>query len=609
MKTFETRNDIKARILKEAAREWGYRGSSSIDLEAFDPIVDLMVGACSFELERLSHDITNSRNRIFERLVEILTPDTMTQAQPAHGIVHAAPVEHRYITQETDQVFYKHPEYKRELYFSPIDAFSIIQAKVKYMAYDNKVLQLNERLERDLVAEASYGKYIQRDTIYLGLEVGDEVRSLQDLMFFFDWKNEIKINALLKYLPLTKWQIGGQSIAIKSGFNTKHRPQDLEKDIFNTMGVDTHLKNQVLDLVKGHYITLVDDVDPRAVSSRYPDALLQTFVESELTMLTQDMVWIEITLPHLMADHVREMDCLTNAIPMVNRQLHQKQEKLDKDLPILAIEVNDAHFLAVESVKNTSGTAYMEVPLKVVDTADHGMYAIRSRGVNRFDSREAKHLLTYVMDMVRDEAVAFKGLGYSNLSSDLGEMDILFNRMKKNFNRSAEEVDNTHFLFAKPYPNDDMAYIQYWTTDGDLANKIPHGTPLKLMSTIELDPRSLQLVTTTRGGRNQLAAVDSIHAFKEAVMTRGRIVTPEDIKTFCISALGFRNIRHIQVKRGVAVSPNAHEGLIRTLDVHIDREPNSTLSAQDWQILCNETEIKLDQRSAGIYPIRILSAS
>mgnify|MGYP000173906128 CR=1 FL=1 len=39
MQEFETKNEIKSRLLKEAAREWGYRGVTDLDLDAFDPSI------------------------------------------------------------------------------------------------------------------------------------------------------------------------------------------------------------------------------------------------------------------------------------------------------------------------------------------------------------------------------------------------------------------------------------------------------------------------------------------------------------------------------------------------------------------------------------------
>lgn len=607
MQKFETRNDIKTRILKEAAREWGYRGVSDIDLDGFDPVVDMLVGACSFELEKLSNDITNSRNRIFERLIEILTPDSMTQAQPAHAIVHALPTEHMYITQETDQLFTKNIENNQDIYFSPAGRFRLMDARVEYMAYDHKMFKVNERLEKDQVLEATYGNYFQKGTCYIGLKISDQIKSLKDFTFYLDWKNEVRIHSLLKLLPLSRWSIGERDIRMRSGYNLV-KEKSTSDDLLSNIGIDKYVDSQVLTSYKKNYLTCEEEVDILANKARYPQHFIQIFgEEAPQQVLKEKLLWLKVTLPHSIGEKVADMTCLLNCVPVLNRQWHEKQERLSDELPIIPIEVGSQHFLCMDEVTNSSGTDYKEVPLKIVDQSDHGMFAIRSRGVNRFDSREAKHLLTYAMDMVREETVAFKGLGYSTLESDLQEMSVLFNRMKKNFKRSEVDVSNTTFLFAKPFPNDDLVYVKYWTTDGELGNRIPAGTPLKIYSNSDINPKSLQLVTTTKLGRDALQPVESINAFKEALITRGRIVTHEDIKIFCTNTLGHRNIENIDVRKGVAISHNEKEGLIRTIDIHITRKTPHQIGEQEWLKLCNEAEASLEERSTGILPLRIIS--
>ncbi len=609
MQTFETKNEIKDRILKEAARDWGYRSKTDIDLNAFDPVVDLLIGACSFELERLSNDITNSRNRIFERLVEILTPDIMTKAQPAYTIAHAQPVEAKTVTALQDQFFYKNLDLKKDVFFAPAERFTLYDGRVEAMAYDNRVVKINQRLEKDVLLESTYGQYLAPGTFFIGLKLNEAIRNLENLTFFFDWKNEVRINSFLKYLPLTQWSINGKDIEVKQGHNYKKEYRDAEKeDVLNSLGIEQFIENNILATCRSHFLTINEtDFEWQKCRSKYPQELKEIFNETDFARLTEELLWIKVIMPQNLRDHVAEMDCHINCFPIINRKLHEKQDKLLKDMHIYPIGLEDGLFLSMESMTNSNSVAYKEVPIKIIDESDHGMYAIRNRGVRRFDTREAEHLLSYTLDMVKDETAAFRGLNYANLGADLEEMDVVFKRIQKNFNRSKVDVENTTFLFIRPYQNDDLIFLKYWTTNGSIANRIPHGTPLNLFSNSDLQAKTIQLVTASKGGRDQLQAVDSINAFKEVVMTRGRLVTKEDIKNFCINALGFRNIESIEIRRGVMVSEYENEGLIRTIDVHLRKRPQTQLSEQDWQILCNEVETKLGNKAASAYPIRILN--
>ncbi len=57
-----SKDQIKDRLLKRAAKQWGY---SDVELEnVFDPIVNLLFDVCAKELEKISHEVFSSRRRI-----------------------------------------------------------------------------------------------------------------------------------------------------------------------------------------------------------------------------------------------------------------------------------------------------------------------------------------------------------------------------------------------------------------------------------------------------------------------------------------------------------------------------------------------------------------
>ncbi|NJM80372.1 MAG: hypothetical protein HC854_13540 [Flavobacterium sp.] len=86
-----SKDQIKDRMLKRAAKKWGY---NDVELEnVFDPIVNLLFDVCAKELEKISNEIFSSRRRMTERLVDILTPTASAKATPARGILRAYPIE------------------------------------------------------------------------------------------------------------------------------------------------------------------------------------------------------------------------------------------------------------------------------------------------------------------------------------------------------------------------------------------------------------------------------------------------------------------------------------------------------------------------------------
>src|SRR4051812_13393833 len=99
----ESRNHIKTRMLKNAARAWGYAETEAEN--NFDPLVSMLLSACSVELEKISGEIHASRARVLERLVHLLSPDALTGALPAHSVVCATPAEQKMLVKEEDQYY------------------------------------------------------------------------------------------------------------------------------------------------------------------------------------------------------------------------------------------------------------------------------------------------------------------------------------------------------------------------------------------------------------------------------------------------------------------------------------------------------------------------
>src|SRR5690606_7018610 len=94
------REKVKRRLRKKAAELWGFQEA---EMEGFDPVVDLLLGACAVEFEKIANEIFSSETRVLERLAHLLVPEVLTGPKPAHAILHARPVEPLHRLQPTDQ--------------------------------------------------------------------------------------------------------------------------------------------------------------------------------------------------------------------------------------------------------------------------------------------------------------------------------------------------------------------------------------------------------------------------------------------------------------------------------------------------------------------------
>src|SRR5882757_6378694 len=191
----ESRDHIKTRLLKNAARAWGY---SETEAESnFDPLVSMLLTACSAELEKISGEIEASRGRILERLVQLLSPDALTGALPAHAVVCATPVEDKLEIKEEIQYYTPRkvqglaendePVWK-DVYFSPTADFRLTKASIRYMATGNSLYRVNNHINKEILANTEPGKELPSCTLWLAID--EPGISLRNTLFYFDLRNE-----------------------------------------------------------------------------------------------------------------------------------------------------------------------------------------------------------------------------------------------------------------------------------------------------------------------------------------------------------------------------------------------------------------------------------
>lgn len=128
------KEQIRNRMLKYAAAFWGIKKA-----ENFDPVVKLLLEALSNEIYMLGEDFTAIETRLLEKTARILTPDILTSPFPAHGIVHAYPIEPCYLITRESGMYYESDSLTRKLStgsvsFYPACDTLLHKADVKYMS-------------------------------------------------------------------------------------------------------------------------------------------------------------------------------------------------------------------------------------------------------------------------------------------------------------------------------------------------------------------------------------------------------------------------------------------------------------------------------------------
>ena len=206
----ESRNHIKTRLLKNAARAWGYAEAESEN--NFDPLVSMLLTACAAELEKVSGEIQSSRARVLERLVQLLSPDALTGALPAHAIACATPLESGFELPEQTQFYAtrkvsgrleNEESISKDSFFSPTADFRLNKAAIRFMATGNTLYRVSNHINKEIIAHAESGKDLPASTLWLAIDEPHE--SLRNSLFYFDLRNEANKQLFFQQLPKANW--------------------------------------------------------------------------------------------------------------------------------------------------------------------------------------------------------------------------------------------------------------------------------------------------------------------------------------------------------------------------------------------------------------------
>ncbi len=187
----QTAEEIYRRLVLHAARVWGY-SPDEMDEEGFDPLVGLMLGGVSKELERAYLELADSKARIITDLATHLTPDVLTNVLPAHAIIHAMPIEVKDVAIKEAQFATdkKTAEGSERMIFAPVNDYPLVKASVKYIALSNTIYQQSLH-KKEPAIRAIRGAKLPANEVWLGIDVDKKIRNLNGFTFFMDWSFDL----------------------------------------------------------------------------------------------------------------------------------------------------------------------------------------------------------------------------------------------------------------------------------------------------------------------------------------------------------------------------------------------------------------------------------
>jgi len=607
---YSSKDEIRNRILKNAEDFWNVKDSND-----FDPLVKLIIEALSNELFNVANDVKNLENRIFDKISRILAPDHLTSSLPAHAIMHARPIEQQdYLSPYSQFAFKKNiPQEndkakKTDIFFSPLHTVKVNNASIKYIVTGNTLFNV-EQLGKQPVHNTLPGTSVEKNTMYIGFSGIKDWMDFNKLNLFFDWKNYSVPENTYDLLSLGKWFYKNNELA---AYTERFMDEPLTGKVqapFHHKQLLNLIKADVLQFYSNRFITLGDlndfNIDE---SGELPPAFSNLFQPAVLNQIDNSVKWLKVIFPAAInQEMLNELHIYINAFPVVNKRLSQIKHRLKTMKNIIPIKTESLdQMLAVENLKDNKGKSYNEIPYTNENEKGDGSFSIRYGGTERFDTRNAKELVDYLFELLRDEKAAFTAYGPDFLSTILKNLEqniALIEQKSRSALKDIKELPS--YIVLKPIDDADILFLDIWVTQAEEANHINSGSRLVVYDNNRVNAESIFLLSQTKGGRSRLNSTNRVQAYKYGLTTADRIITKADVINFCRYELG-NKLKGITLAKGLIMDNKPNAGFIKTTDILIEPADQLNLSTQDWEELLSLTLAKLNLRSTMNIHYRLL---
>lgn len=612
----ETKNSIKQRMISVAAKAWGV---TSKDIEKSDPIIPLLIDACASEIAKVSSSINESRDKMAGKIMELITPAELSGPYPARAILHAMPMETFCNINEDNEFYYIKRNYLRtdnqdvEIFFTPTGNHRLIKGEVRYLGCHKSIYLKPGPNEKISFIDSKKANAIEPNTLWIGLHIPKPINSLDGISFYFDLENTPEIEEEMFYNALAKsqWEINGKNKSVTSGFkidisgNSEVRFTNSAKEFNKSMAVCDHINN----FYKKKFITILEDdndvVNYKELTMKYPDAFREVFSNDDLEEIEGNLLWIKIRfLQHVPFEVFQNVNCTMNCFPVINRR-SEKIYITGKDKIAALISEDNEMFFDLKSI-DAEGNMKIFLSGNVTDDKEEaGLLTLRQDNIGRYNSRNALELIQQMIDVYRDEFIAFSK--FKNINQD--SVEDLHNAIRP-FENVLDElydisIDSLPYIMLKTSPENENLNVEvsYWLTNGTLANDIQKEESLKYDSA-ELVRDKVFLMTPTYGGIDRKKNDQLINDFRYTLLTRDRIVTKADIKALCFKV--FENfISEVEVKDGISGLTQPGSGLRRTIDIFITLSEHRSSDEEVIKFLKEDLQTQLEEKSSNTLPYKI----
>lgn len=607
---------IKARMLKSANIVWD---GNVTDIAAYDPILDILMTSFSGEVEKVYNELFISQARTLERLANLLTPEAHVGPEPSHLILHAQPQDDQLDLDGTTQMYFRKTFQSREstnretfqdIYYTPIVKKKTINANVAALATTRSVFEIKHITSKIQVASGIAHDYGTNIFIGIHTEIDlDDLKNLGRLQFYFDWYNNPDRYQYYNYLLLSKAYLGEKQTNWKQGIIDEETSEDqFLRMLLEETDPIKKLESNILRYYSDRFFSMSFEslAEEDFKLEVFPRELVPFYDEIFLKQFKEKLLWIRLEVPPFVPDEfISDMVCSLNCFPVVNKRFNDFPFRIQQSLNVIPLHIENEYFLGINSVKTGNGEDFVAFKSAESNRMNENQYVVRQGGIARFDERDAKQMLDYLIDLVRDESASFSFYGQEILTSHIKQLSQLLGQIEKKVKKTNDYNETVSYLIVKGKDVGENLWIEYWTTNGQFANNIPLGSGFEVHTSEFLQKGSLRSVSVSLGGRDPLTGIDALNSYKSFLVSRSRIISFADIKLFCKKEFG-SFVSKTEIVRTHEISSNSKEGFTEVLLIKVTPNVARKDARANLIELCKSVEVKVNQQSTGILPIKVV---
>lgn len=550
--------EIKERILKFAMELWGINEPRNMD-----PVVDLLLDVFANETARLYQEIKASDSRLLYQLSRILIDNKWVLPIPAHALMSVAPNNDETCVLNAEDHFYTEKfifgKESVQVFFTPLFNYPLVNARLGIIAYGDTVKTVSEKsISSSLFLDRK--EQIESYVVWLGFDINEKHLSETQEMTLCLIPDD---TLFVPFLHMTRiYDCTGKEIPVQSGLKVQ--------DPFN----NAHYFDGITNFYNDYYvkISLTDaDKSLKTLSQQFPSARQTENIDTD-----KKFFWIKLRLPEIFnsQDYLNSLNIYLNTYPVVNRKLVYKQHNFATNGRYIPLPCpKGSYFLNIRSICDNTGKEYTDRQQQYEENPT-GIFDLYFGNLERFDSDSAIDLINQIIQRIREDGNAFSALNPDLLTAQLKELFFKLSEIEKSVeNVNRDEKRQRIFALTVPAPNATSAEVKFWTTSGQLANGLDERAFVQQFNMEKYDATSLVFRTPVQGGIVHTEESNLVHSLRYGLVSRDRIVSKRDIHNYIYHKMG-NNVDTIQIKDGIAISPERKKGFVRIVQVEIKLKQN-----------------------------------